>query len=213
MKRKLSPMNMRKKQQEATHRAILSALGEQIAETGTMGFSMKDVARRAGVTHRTVYNHFPTREALNDAFAQFVEDELHSLTTPPDEGISITELPGLVDVMYPMMQKLAAHLRAYVMLMVASRAPADVARERSRRFESMIEAEWGPLPPGVARAVTAALRMFVSTTGWHLLTEHHELSNEAAGRTAIWAARVLIEAVSNGDYPNMESSHESNDAR
>lgn len=206
MKQTPVPTNTRKKQQEATRHAILSALGEQIAETGTMGFSIEDVARRAGVTHRTVYNHFPTREALNDAFAAHVEDELHGLFAAPDRDLAISDLPRLVAAVFPIMQAHATPLRAYVMLMVASRAPAQVAVERSRRFESQLQAEWGPMPPGQACAITAALRMFMSTTGWHLLTEHHGLSGEAAARTAAWATRVLLDAVSKGDRPESGES-------
>ena len=57
-----------------TRRAILDALAAVITETGGLGFSVQQVAERAGVTHRTVYNHFPTRDALNDALAEHVED-------------------------------------------------------------------------------------------------------------------------------------------
>lgn len=59
-------------QSEKTRRAILDALAEVIVEKGGFGFSVQQVADRAGVTHRTVYNHFPSREALNDALAVHV---------------------------------------------------------------------------------------------------------------------------------------------
>ena len=59
-----------------TRRAILDALAAVIAETGGLGFSVQQVAERAGVTHRTVHNHFPTRDALNDALAEHVEDAM-----------------------------------------------------------------------------------------------------------------------------------------
>lgn len=202
-------MSLRKKQQEATRRAILDALGAQIAESGTMGFSVKDVAKRAGVTHRTVYNHFPTREALNEAFAVHVEEEMVALgIRPPEVGMGITDLPAVMAELYPLLQSAEASCRAYVMLMIASRAPAGVMRERSRAFEALLQDEWGPLPPEQARAITAALRMFASSAGWHLLTEHHGLSGSDAGATAQWATRVLLDAISRGDRPTLESRDE-----
>ena len=76
-------MNMRVRQQQLTREAILEALGQQIVASGPLGFSMQDVADRAGVTHRTVYNHFPTREALNDAFAVYVEEVAASAPADP----------------------------------------------------------------------------------------------------------------------------------
>src|SRR5512134_1076600 len=64
---------------QRTRRAILEAMVDVIMESDGIGFSVQAVADRAGVTHRTVYNHFPTREALNDAFAEHVEQALAEL--------------------------------------------------------------------------------------------------------------------------------------
>ena len=203
-------MNLRKKQEEDTRKAILDALGGQIAESGAMGFSIQDVANRAGVTHRTVYNHFPTRGALNDAFALHVEEELAALFgVRPDAGASLAQLPSVAASYYRTIADKAAHVRAYVMLMIASRSPAQITRERTKQFEQLIEDDAGPLPEGAARLATAAVRLFVSSAGWHVLTEHQGLSNEDAARTAEWAASVLLNAVSNGDFPIPETTNES----
>lgn len=202
-------MSIRDQHLKATRRAILNALGEQIAESGTMGFSVKDVAERAGVTHRTVYNHFPTREELNNAFAAHVEDLVwEEEGGPPPEITSIRELPEQLRDLYRMLEAHEARLRAYAMLMVATRAQAQVAVDHARHFEALLQAEVGPVPDGEARAVVAALRMFASTIGWHLLTEHQGLSSADAVNTSVWATRVLLEAVSRGDRPTVESSDE-----
>lgn len=200
-------MSIRDQHLLATRKAILTALGDQIAESGTMGFTIKDVAARAGVTPRTVYNHFPTREELSNAFAVHVEEVLQAkVGEAPDERMRIADLPALILRLYPILEADEASLRAYAMLMVASRAPATVATDRSRRFEDMLQAELGPLPDDQAHAVVAALRMFASTVGWHLLTEHHGLSAEDAAHTASWATRVLLDAVARGDHPHLEPS-------
>ena len=203
-------MNLRKKQQENTRKAILEALGEQIAELGTMGFSIQDVADRAGVTHRTVYNYFPTREALNDAFAVHVEEELATLFgVRPDEGVRLAQFPSMAATFYRSIPAKAAHVRAYAMLMIASRCPAQITRERTKQFEQLLEDDAGPLPEGAARLATAAVRFFVSSIGWHLLTEHQGLSNEDAARTAEWAVQVLLDAVQSGNLPSSETTNES----
>jgi AcrR family transcriptional regulator len=212
VKRGPTQVSIREQHLLATRRAILSALGDQIAESGTMGFTIRDVAERAGVTQRTVYNHFPTREELSNAFAAHVEELIGSeLGAPPEEGIRVAGLPGVVRDFYPILEAHEAPLRAYAMLTVATRAPAQVATDRSRRFEALLEDELGPLPDGQAHAIVAAIRMFLSTTGWHLLTEHHGLSHGDAARTASWATRVLLEAVSRGDRPDLEPSDEIDD--
>src|SRR5512145_845114 len=89
-------MNLRKRQQAQTRRDILAAVGEVLVADGVLGFSMQKVADRAGVTHRTLYNYFPTRESLNDAFAEYVEEELAELGPAPDEGaIELRMLPSI----------------------------------------------------------------------------------------------------------------------
>src|SRR6185295_940720 len=201
-------MNLRDRQQEQTRIAILDALAEVIADAGAFGFSIQDVADRAGVTHRTVYNHFPTREALNDAFAVHVEVELGKITELPDATLNLEKLATASGELYRVVAQRSSHVRAYVMLMIASRAPAKVTRERTELFERIIEDEAGPLPEGAARLVTAAVRMFASSTAWHLLTEHQGLSNEDAARTAEWATKTLLGAVVNGDYPQPEKQRE-----
>ena len=204
-------MNLREKQQEDTRKAILDALGGQIAESGAMGFSIQDVADRAGVTHRTVYNYFPTREALNDAFALHVEEEELAATfgVRPDEGVRLAQLPSVAATYFRMIADKAVHVRAYVMLMIASRSPAQLTRERTKQFEQLMEDEAGPLPEGAARLATAAVRQFVSSVGWHVLIEHQGLSNEDAARTAEWATKALLDAVANGDFPIPETTNES----
>ena len=39
-----------------------------VLEDGVHAFSVATVAARAGISHRTVYRHFPTKEALLGAF-------------------------------------------------------------------------------------------------------------------------------------------------
>jgi AcrR family transcriptional regulator len=48
------------------HDALLIAAGEAFAERG-IDASLEDIARRAGVGIGTLYRHFPTRDALNEA--------------------------------------------------------------------------------------------------------------------------------------------------
>src|SRR4030095_12883026 len=63
---------------QRTRRAILDAMVDVIMETDGIGFSVQAVADRAGVSHRTIYNHFPTRESLCDAFSDYVDELLEA---------------------------------------------------------------------------------------------------------------------------------------
>ena len=49
--------------------ALLEAAGRMIEKTGPAGLSVREAARRAGVSHTAPYRHFPDREALLAALA------------------------------------------------------------------------------------------------------------------------------------------------
>ena len=55
---------------ESTRSAILSAAADLFLAHDGASFSVQEVADRAGVTHRTVYRHFPTRADLLIATAR-----------------------------------------------------------------------------------------------------------------------------------------------
>src|SRR5262245_33889214 len=132
-------MKLREKQLADTRRAILEAVASEIAESGPAGFSVQGVADRAGVTHRTVYHHFPTREALNDAFAEYVEQVLGNQGFANSErGIGVDGLPGVTGRMHSLIGEHADYLKAYVMLTIATGKAARVFRERSKRMEKRI---------------------------------------------------------------------------
>jgi AcrR family transcriptional regulator len=195
-------MNLREKQLVETRKAILEAVAAEMADTGLTGFSIQGVADRAGVTHRTVYNHFPTREALNDAFAEYVEQVLNERGLGGEErGVGVDALPAITGHMHRSIGDNAAYLQAYVMMTIATGKAARVFRDRSKRMEKRIDQELGPFEPGVAKLVTSAVRLFMSSAGWFLLSQHHGLSPAEAGRMSEWAVKTLLAAARRGNLP------------
>ncbi len=183
-----------------SRRAILDALAEIVGESGVVDFSIQQVADRAGVTHRTVYNHFPTRQELNDAFAEYVEELAVESGVVVSETLDVERLLEVTRQAMPVFAAMGKHLRAYVRLMIASGAPARVATRRTDALRRQLTKKW-KLSRREATGVAAALRMFVSSTGWHLLTEHYGLTTEGVAEVTEWAVRVLLEAVERGDLP------------
>ena len=184
---------------QRTRRAILDAMVDVIMETDGIGFSVQAVADRAGVTHRTIYNHFPTREALCDAFSDYVDELLSN--GAPEPTWSLASLPELVEGLYRALAVRDRHARAYVMLMIGNRRPMSAWRRRSLMAEKLIAREQDAAIPLTPRQVTAVIRMFVSTMGWHLLTEQCGLSTDEAAAASAWATRSLLDAAIAGRTP------------
>jgi hypothetical protein len=80
------------------------------------------------------------------------------------------------------------------MLMIGNRRPMSAWRKRSLMAEKLIAREQSGRIPLTPRQVTAVIRMFVSTMGWHLLTEQCGLSTDEAAAASAWATRTLLDA-------------------
>src|SRR5262245_6499022 len=127
---------------QRTRRAILEAMVDVIMETDGIGFSVQAVADRAGVTHRTIYNHFPTRAALCDAFSDHVDELLGASAGLTEEPTwSLASIPQLVESLYQALALRDRHARAYVMLMIGSRRPMSAWRKRSLMAEKLVARE------------------------------------------------------------------------
>src|SRR5262245_39019625 len=126
---------------QRTRRAILEAMVDVIMEADGIGFSVQAVADRAGVTNRNIYNHFPTREALCDAFSDYVDELLGASTGIPEPPWSLASLPELVEGLYRTLALRERHNRAYVMLMIGNRRPMSSWRKRSLMAEKLIARE------------------------------------------------------------------------
>ena len=79
----------------ATRRDILAAAEELVLENGLAGLRTKDLVRRAGVSERTVFNHF---DSIEDAALTRIEEYLtplfSGLDVPADTPVA--ELPTAV---------------------------------------------------------------------------------------------------------------------
>ena len=182
-------------------------MADVIVETSGIGFSVQAVADRAGLTHRTVYNHFPSREALCEAFSRYVDEILASteagdpqlLVSPKHQAsFPLESFPAATDAAYRTFGEREHYVRAYVMLMFGNRRPLESWKERTRAIEKLLDRRVGFRPPLPPRQAAAAIRLFGSSFGWHLLTEHCGLSTEEAATTGAWATQTLLAAATGG---------------
>jgi AcrR family transcriptional regulator len=178
---------LRERQSEQTRRLILEALVEQLADAGLDDFSIPRLADRAGVSLRTVYRYFPTRDALLDACEDFIEGIVDfPPPTNPDE------LADAAEWLFPLFDK------HEVLILAQHETPpgrAVRARGRSRRAEGYRDAlqdATSHLTKTEARAALAIVGRLLSSATWKEFRAEHGMSGRESGKAVSWALRTLL---------------------
>lgn len=198
---------------KATTERILDALVDVILEGGLPGFSVQEVADRAGVTHRTVYRHFPTRESLLEGLVDAV-DERMSAQGGVAELTDLDQLPFAARVNFELFSRDRRAMEAAVRFGVGAAIETADRAARTKMFAARVSDAIGGLDADEALVIAALLRQVVSSRAWLGLVEAG-VDRDAAARAASWAAAVLVDALRAGRTPSREplSDDETNGAR
>jgi AcrR family transcriptional regulator len=171
-----------------TRDAVVDAVIEAIRDQG-IDFSVQDAADRAGVTHRTVYRYFESRQSLFDAVGEryeawLAEQGINEPDTIEDALVGIESLFGKFDQRPDI-------VRAHAMHVLSGGRRTALSDRRTERYRRTFKASLPHLAPGEVEPLFAICRTLAGTLGWYLLTSQFGLSGEQAGR----AVRRAVEAV------------------
>jgi AcrR family transcriptional regulator len=181
---------LRAEQMEQTRRRILGAVAEVLASEEAGELTIALVALRARVSVRTVYRHFPTKEALFDAFAEWAEENLRLVVHSYPE--TLEALVGMAPGLYRAYDENEPLMRA----MLSKRGQEIRTRARPRRlraFEQAMSGLTARLVPAERRRALAVVYLLVSAPAWQAMRDQSGLDGVEAGRAAAWAVRVLTE--------------------
>ena len=181
--------SLRDQHAAVTRTRVLSAVAELLEEGDAEDLTMPGVAAASGVSLRTVYRYYPTREELLEAAGRWIGDELlrHPYPATLDEvadrfeegAPDFDEHPGLVRAMA--LSQLGRRIRGY---------------RRRERLEAIAEAlrdELPGLPEEELRRAQAVLAYLHNILAYTTLREENDLSGEEIGKAIGWAVRALVE--------------------
>ena len=178
----------RAQQRDQTRDQILQATQELVSEVHAWTVSMGEVADRAGVSRRTIYRYFPTREALLLAASEQWAD------LPIIEGGSIPGVEALEEYLVEQWERLAAHLPS-VLLQHQGEAGREMRRRWLPRARAMAATTLADLGlPEAERAELADLLLAVLSSSMFLelvVLMEHDASR--AAELASWAARTILD--------------------
>jgi AcrR family transcriptional regulator len=160
--------------------ALLQAAGELLEKRGVESLSLREAARRAGVSHNAPYRHFPNRSSLLAALA--VEGfaalgEAIGKRAARDKGLGYVEFALARPQRFRLMFGGVVRFDAYPEL----RAQAEASYADLRAFASF--ADEAPLAAAAAWSLVHGLV--------HLLLEGHFAEAQRDGGATAFAAKVL----------------------
>lgn len=188
LKRYHSPL--RQAQAGETRERLLRAAARLLEDNPDSPLAFADLARAAGVQERTAYRHFPSKEALLDAFWAWV-NERAGFTALPESEADLVEQPRVVFAGFD-------RVEGVVRASLASRAGREmrlrrVPERRAAFARSLADATLG-LDPGRARQVLAVVQALYSAPAWQAMRDFSGLNGAEAGEAASWAICAVLDA-------------------
>jgi AcrR family transcriptional regulator len=183
-------------------RADLAALTHDRAMHGVAAIieagddlTFKALSRASGVPERTLYRHYPTREAVLAAFWAWLNARL-GMPPPP---VSAEALVGSVPALFAAFEADERLVRA-MLHDPQGRATrhAQAEARRARLLDALAEV-LAPLDATGRRRLLASVQALASAATWESMKDNWDLSAEEAGDAAQWAVAALIEQVRNKD--------------
>jgi AcrR family transcriptional regulator len=193
-------MNAASRRLEATRSAILDAAAELFQERQGDGFSIQDVATRAGLTHRTVYRYFPSRQALMGAAVQRLLPEIAT-----DPFRDVTTVGQWIDASGPYMAGIESQFAVVRTILSAALASEDlrVFGERlhggDRRRWEMFRRQFVHVPEADARRAYSMLRHLTSSASYVFLRLRSGMSPEETMASIREAATQVVEQIAGRD--------------
>lgn len=183
--------SLRQRQNELTKELILKALAKVILEKGVHNFSVQTVADAAGVSHRTVYRHYPTREALLEGLADYLDSlfKLQQYITVPK---SASEVLSAVTDIFHLFEDVDIYVKAMVLARLSTGHRGTPTLERDAAFQKITEELAPNLSKNERRCTAMVIRYLLSSTTWVILTDNLGLTTEEALSGVKWAVEVLF---------------------
>jgi AcrR family transcriptional regulator len=182
---------------ERTRELILEAMADALGEDGPFEFSVFEIARRAGVSPRTIYRHFPTREDMFAALTELVDRRVGFDGYPRRAA----DIVALVTRLFPAFD---AH-QELILAQIQTPAGQEMRAHGRRGRAAAMRAAVDELAPGRSEeeraAMAAACHCLMSADAWRRMRTDFELDGEHSGRAAAWALQVLFDAIADPRRP------------
>lgn len=198
----LTASSLRERQRDLTRQLIIEALARVIVEIGIHQFSMQQVADEAGVSLRTLYRQFATRDELLEGFG----DEVHRIVgaewpSLPDGMLTSDDVVDAIMRICHAMADRPYMFRAWAITHMATGGLAGSRRDRTERIQVVVRALLPHHSPADQARVFAVFRVLAGSLAWKVMIDDLGLDVEDAAEATGWALRTLFRDLESGGRP------------
>ncbi len=190
------PDDRRRARGATTRTAVVEALLALLYE-GDLRPTGPRIAARAGVSLRSVFQHFADLDALFATAAERQGERIHALSAPvPVAGTPAARAAALAAQRARVFEAIAPVRRAALLMepfapAIATRLAGLRAAQR-RELRRVFAPELARLPAAARRSCLAALAALCGFSTWHVLRVHQGLSVAAARQVMTRAITALL---------------------
>ncbi len=148
------------------------------------------VARRAGVSVATMYRYYPTREALLDAYADWVRSKIRVRSF----DVPLEAWPDQIERAFEGFDAMETALRGQL---AAASLPTfrHVRNQRLAAMKRTLATLLAPLPEDDRRRALGVFGVLTGAHAWQLMKDDWGLTGREAGEAAAWAVSVLAQEI------------------
>lgn len=193
---------LRDRQKQVAREAILQAAADEIVEQGIDRVSLQAVADRAGVSKRTLYNYFDSREALFKGIGEWSDQ----LTLEMGGALAPGGLDTLDQIIPALWRTWEAQGTVYEAVMAIDAATVDGGlpagrKKRRRGFVQAVLDVRPDLPPEQAAELAAVIHALGSGALYQRLVNEDGLPAERGSQLVAWVAGLIRAALEQHDTP------------
>jgi AcrR family transcriptional regulator len=185
----MASVSLREQHASVTRERILSAVAELLERGDAEELTVPGVAGASGVSLRTIYRYYPTREDLLEAAGRWIGDELFQHPYPRD----LDEVADLYQTGCRDFDRRPGLVRAMAFSQLGQSARGYRRRERLEAISRALRAELPRLAEPELRRAEAVLAYLHNMLAYTTLREESGLSGEEIGEAVGWAIRTLVE--------------------
>lgn len=196
-----APRSLRERQRGLARTVIVDAAAAVILDSGLHDFSMQEVADAAGVSLRTLYRYYPSRDDLLAGIGEEMQRELADRGWPPDlEGVDARSMAQLNVDSIRLISRRPDLARAWATINMAKAQRGEALRGHDVIVRDVVGRLSPHLDAQEQERLFGVVRLLAGSLSWKVMTDLG-LDTEDVAEAVGWALLTLLEDIEAGGRP------------